>query len=84
MVAMDKIVIVKSCDRFLHLLHKTRSTPQFTHLASLVIYQLRGKLKEEGLANLIEKEYTAPPYACWNVTASNVIFCDPSSQPIEA
>ncbi|KAK3272979.1 hypothetical protein CYMTET_18757 [Cymbomonas tetramitiformis] len=64
-------------------LHKTRSREQFQQLAKLVIHQLRSK-KEEQVANIVEKEYTSPPYDAWYVTASGVAYCDPSSQPIES
>ena len=84
MVSKDKSSVVKACDQFLHLLHLARTRQQFKHLARLMIHQVRNKHKEEDLANLVEKEYTSPPYDCWFVTASGVVMCDPSSQPIEA
>ncbi|KAK3271331.1 hypothetical protein CYMTET_20312 [Cymbomonas tetramitiformis] len=65
-------------------LHKCRSREQFQHLGKLVIHRLRTKFKEEQVVTLIENEYLSVPYDCWYVTASGVVCCSPSSQPIEA
>ncbi|KAK3279595.1 hypothetical protein CYMTET_12528 [Cymbomonas tetramitiformis] len=83
MVAEDKQPVLAALKEYLTRLHKTRSREQFQQLAKLVGYQLRLK-KEEQVANILDKEYTSPPYDAWYVTASGVVYCSPSSQPIEA
>ncbi|KAK3250136.1 hypothetical protein CYMTET_40473 [Cymbomonas tetramitiformis] len=83
MVAEDKQPVLAALKEYLARLHKTRSREQFQQLAKLAGYQLRSK-KEEQVANILDKEYTSPPYDAWYVTASGVVYCSPSSQPIEA
>ncbi|KAK3235622.1 hypothetical protein CYMTET_54183 [Cymbomonas tetramitiformis] len=83
MVAEDKQPVLAALKENLKRLHKTRSREQFQQLTKLVIHQLRSKIEEQ-VSNIVDREYTSPPYDAWHVTASGVVYCDPSSQPIAA
>jgi len=61
MVSQDKQPVLAALKENLKHLHKTRSREQFQHLAKLVLHQLRLK-KEAQVANIVDKEYTSPPY----------------------
>eukprot|EP00854_Cymbomonas_tetramitiformis_P019403 gene19403-biopygen20027 len=84
MTSADKQPVLADVNENIKLMHTCRSRDQFQHSGKLAIHRLRTKFKEEQVATLRENGHMSVPYDCWYVTASGVVSCSPSSQPIEA
>ena len=85
MVSLDKTEVLNYITSTLTVLHLSRSTAQFDHVAKLFLKELMKKFKKETkLAQVLDAEYLSAPYNCWHVTASGEPGVLPSSQNIES